>query len=192
MLAKCDQTSSACIDTSGPIFRLAMFNNMLDHIVPILIHDHITQILEHFLQDWTGLVVGTMLKYTLDHTASVRMCRQTEHLQVHTLCIRKTPQTIRLFPKVKSNYCLYPRRIIFIFILFLSFFIIRFLLGSPANFCSFFQFNFPKIGPKQENQNQTRNTTGGTNYADDRFCLSEFAAISIRTSSIPVQQMPGI
>ena len=84
MLAKNKYVSSEFMDNLALVFRRAMFQNMLDHIVAVLILHKSFSMLMQFIQYRRCLLWHAVLKNALNNTAAIRMGGQGIHLQINT------------------------------------------------------------------------------------------------------------
>ena len=80
MLAKNEDVPSKFMNNLALILRRAMFQDMLNDIVPILILHKSLSVLVQFLQYGTSLFWHAVLQDALDHTTAIRMSGQGIHL----------------------------------------------------------------------------------------------------------------
>ena len=62
------------------ILRIPPVQDMLHHIVAVLVHEQRLDVGVELLQDWLGLLRGAVFEDALDHPTTVRMSREGEHL----------------------------------------------------------------------------------------------------------------
>jgi hypothetical protein len=85
VLRKLEKLRGHQVDYLSTVLRLAMFNDMLGHVIPVLILDQ--QICAHvqLLQYRSLGAFVAMLQHTLDNTAAIRVCRKGVHLAIKSL-----------------------------------------------------------------------------------------------------------
>ena len=80
MLREVNQLAGYEIDDLVPIFFFAMLNDMLCHVVAVLVYDECVRAGVKFLEDGSLCLALAVLKHPLDDSTAIRMGRQAMNL----------------------------------------------------------------------------------------------------------------
>ena len=80
MLTERYEPAPARVNAASSVVRFAMFDDMLDNVVAVFIYHHFVQVLIHFVENRSRLIVGAVFQNPLNYTTAVWMCRQIENL----------------------------------------------------------------------------------------------------------------